>query len=72
MRHQGEDRFWRLCNRCFAGRLEIVVIIPLYNGKGKRTKWGNYRGISLSVVEKIYGGILEDGVRKVTEGLIDD
>ena len=33
----------------------------------------NYRGISfLSVVVKIYSGILEDGVRRVTGGLTDD
>ena len=33
----------------------------------------NYRGISLlSVVGKIYAGILVDRVSRVTEGLIDD
>ena len=31
-----------------------VVIVPLYKGKGERTKCNNYRGISLlSVVGKI-------------------
>ena len=49
------------------------MIVPLYKGKGERTECGNYRGISmLSVVGKIYAGILEVRVRKVTEGLIDD
>ena len=37
------------------------------------TESSNYRGINLlSVVGKIYAGILVDKVRKVTEGLIDD
>ena len=40
-----------------------AVIVPLYKGKGKRTECGNYRGISLlSVVGKIYAGILVDRV----------
>ena len=50
-----------------------AVIVPLYKGKGERTECNNYRGISLlSVVGKIYAGILVERVRKVTEGLIDD
>ena len=51
-----------------------TVIVPLYKGKGEKTKWKNYRGISLlSVVEKnIYVVILVDRVRRVTGGLIDD
>ena len=48
------------------------VIVPLYKGKGERTEWKNYRSISLSVVEKIYAGTLEDKVRKVNGGLIDN
>ena len=49
-----------------------AVIVPLYKGKGERMKCSNYRGISLlSVVGKIYGGILIDRARKVTEGLIE-
>ena len=44
-----------------------TVIVPLYKGKGERTKCKNYRGISLfSVVGKIYAGILVDRVRIVT------
>ena len=50
-----------------------TVIVPLYKGKGERTKCKNYRGISLlSVVGKIYAGILVDRVCRVTGGLIDD
>ena len=49
-----------------------AVIVPLYKGKGERTKCKNYRGISLlSLVGKIYAGILVDRVPRVT-GLIDD
>ena len=50
-----------------------AVIVPLYKGKGERTEFRNYRHISLlSVVWKIYVGILVDRVRRVTEGLNDD
>ena len=44
-----------------------TVIVPLYKGKGERSECKNYRGISLlSVVGKIYAGILVDGVHRVT------
>ena len=47
------------------------MIIPLYKGKVERTECKNYRGISLlSIVRKIYGGILVDRVGRVTRGLI--
>ena len=50
-----------------------AVIIPLYNGKGERTKCKDHRGISLlRVVGKIYAVLLVDGVRRVTEDLIND
>ena len=50
-----------------------VVIVPLYKGKGERTECKSYRGISLlSVVGKIYEGILVDRVRRMIGGLIDD
>ena len=49
-----------------------TVIITLYMGNGERTECSNYRGITLlSVVRKIYEGILVDRVHKVTESLID-
>ena len=46
------------------------MIVSLYKDKGERKECRNYRGIS--VVGKIYEGILVNRVRKVTEGLIDD
>ena len=50
-----------------------TVTVPLYNDKGERTECKNYGGISLlSVVGKIYAGILVDIVRRVIEGLRDD
>ena len=50
-----------------------AVIVSLYKGKGERTECRNNRGISLlSVVGKIYVGILVDRVHRVTDGLIDD
>ena len=50
-----------------------AVIVPLHKSKGERNEWKNYRGISLlSVIGKIYVGIIVDRVRKVTKGLIDD
>ena len=38
----------------------------------ERTECKNYRGISLSMVGKIYVGILVDRVRRVTGSLNDD
>ena len=68
----------RLCNMAFESGVVpedwgSAVIVPLYKGKGESTECKNYRGISLlSVVEKIYAGILLDRARRVTGGLIDD
>ena len=53
--------------------LKYAVIDLVYKGKGERTECKNYRGISLlSVVGKIYAGILVDRFLRVTGGLIDD
>ena len=72
------DWIWRIYNMGFERGVvpedwRSAVIVPLYKGKGERNECKNYRGISLlSVVGKIYAGILLDGVRRVTGGLIDD
>ena len=72
------DWIWRLCNIAFESDVvpkdwRPAVIVTLYKGKGERIECKNYRHISfLSVVEKIYVGILVDRVHRVTVGLIDD
>ena len=49
------------------------MIVPLYKGKGERTECKNYRGIYLlSVVGKIYAGILVDRFHRVTGVLTDN
>ena len=71
------DWIWRLCNMAFESAVvpedrRSAEIVPLYKGKGERTEFENYRGISLlSVVRKIYAGLLVV-VHRVTGGLIDD
>ena len=69
----GDDRvinwIWRLCNMAFESGVvsedwRSAVIVPLYKGKGEKNKCKNYRGISLlSMVGKIYAGILVDGIQ---------
>ena len=73
-----EDCIWRLCNMAFESGFvpedcRSAVIVPLYKGKVERIECKTYRGISfLSVVGKIYEGILVDRVRRVTRDLIGD
>ena len=64
------DWIWRISNMAFESGVvpeewRPSVIVPLYKGKGERTAWKNYKGISLSVVGKIYAGISLDRVRRV-------
>ena len=48
------------------------VIVPVYEGKGEKTEFKNYRDIGLlSVIGKLYAGILVDRIRRVTRGLLD-
>ena len=78
----GGDRvvnfIWRLCNMVFESGIVLEdwrsnVIVLLHKAKGERRECSNYKGTSLlSMVGKIYEGILVDTVCKVTEGLIDD
>src|SRR5678815_1135861 len=70
------DWIWKLSNKAFMESIvprdwKRAVIVPLYKDKGDKCNSRNYRGISvLSVVGKIYAGILVERVRRVTEGLI--
>ena len=72
------DWLWRLCNMAFESGVvpedwRSAMIVPLYKGKGEITECSNYRSISLlSVIGKIYAGILLNRVSKVTETLSDD
>ena len=71
------DSIWRLCNTAFEigvvpENWRSAVIVPLYKSKEERTECKNYRGISqLSMVGKIYVGILKDRTQRVSEGVID-
>ena len=50
-----------------------AVIVPLYKGKGDKGECKNYRGISLlSIPGKVYGRVVIDRVRSVTEGEIGE
>ena len=72
------DWIWRLCNMAFETGVVpenwiTSVIVPLYKGNGEMTECKNYRGIcQLSLVGKIYAGILTGRVSRMTERLIDD
>ena len=51
------------------------IIVPIYKGKSDRSKCKNYRGISLLSIGlpgKVYGRILIEKVRSLTEGLIEE
>ena len=59
------DWIWSLCNMAFeSGGVpedwRYAVIVQLYKGKEEEKECCNYRGISLSLVRKIYAGILVD------------
>ena len=61
------DWIWTLCNMAFESCVpedwRPAMIVPLSKDNGERTGCSNYIGISLSVVGKIYEGILIDRVR---------
>ena len=67
-----------VCNACILEEKVLndwirVIIVPIYKGKGNRSKCKNYRGISLlSIPGKAYGRILIEKVRSLTEGLIGE
>ena len=72
------DWIWKLCHMAFESDvvpedLRSAVIVPMHKGKGEMIKCKYYSVISLlSVVGNIYADILEDKVRSVTGGLIDN
>ena len=72
------DWICKLCNINFergivSEDLRSAVIAPLCKGKGEIIECKNYRGISLlSMVGRIYAGMLIHRVCRVTVGLIDD
>ena len=50
-----------------------TIVVPLYQGKGNRNDCKNYRGISLLCIPgKVYGRILIERVRVLTEGMIGE
>lgn len=69
---------WKLCCKVFEKGVvpedwKKAVIVPLYKGKGAKGDCKNYRGISLlSIVGKVYGMILVDRMRRITDGMIGD
>ena len=77
----GESLFeWltRVCNVCVSEERVPndwmrAIIVPIYKGKGDRSECKNYRGISLlSIPGKVYGRILIERVRLLTEGMIGE
>ena len=50
-----------------------ALTFPLHKGKGEKNECKNYRCIGLlSMIGKIFAGILVDRVRRMTWGLIDN
>ena len=68
----------RVCNVCtleekVPNDWMRAIIVPIYKGKGDRCDCKNYRGISLlSIPGKVYGRILIERVRSLTEELIGE
>ena len=50
-----------------------AVVLPVYKLNGDKRECGNFRGISmLSVVGKVYGRIVIERVRGLTESLVGE
>ena len=66
-----------LFNLCFMSGVvpadwRDACVVPLYKGKGDRLVCGNSRGISLSVIGKLYGKVLITRIREKTEGVLGE
>ena len=56
------------CKKCTAGLERCLYCLNIYKGNGDKKKCSNYREISLlSVIEKIFGRILFERVKPLTE-----
>ena len=68
----------RICFVCMSvGRVpeewRTSIVVPIYKGKGAKDECKNYRGISLlSVPGKVYGRLVIERVRKLTERSVRD
>jgi len=68
----------RICRICLTEGVvpkdwQRAIIVSLYKGKGDRGECKNYRGISLlSIPGKVYGRVLIERVRVLTEGMIGE
>jgi hypothetical protein len=52
---------------------KVACVIPIYKGKGDKSECGNYRGIILlSVVGKVYGSVLIEEVKRITDEKIGE
>ena len=72
------DWIWKMCRLAWEeGRVpedwKSGIKVPLYKAKGEREVCRNHRGICLlSVIGKIYGKILINRVREITEELVGE
>ena len=68
----------RVCKVCVSEEKVLndwvrAIVVPLYKGKSDRNDCKNYRGISLlSIPGMVYGRILIERVRVLTEGMIGE
>ncbi len=68
----------KICQVARNGRVVLAdwtkaIIVPVYNGKGRRGDCGSYRGLSLfSVPGKVYGKVITERVQRLTEEKIGE
>src|SRR5215469_7185716 len=50
-----------------------ACVVRVYKGKGNKSECGSYRGINMvSIVGKLYGRVVIDRVKIITEGLVGE